>query len=39
LLVEAGTDYREQLEEMVKGFPKVKKALNYDTSVSDWKDS
>lgn len=39
LLVEAGTDYREQLDEMVKGFPKVKKALNLEDSVSEWRDS
>ena len=30
LLVEKGTDYRDQLSEMAKGFPKVKKALNID---------
>ena len=30
LLVEAGTDFREQLDEMVKGFPKVRRVLNID---------
>ena len=39
LLIEPGTDFREQLNEMVKGFPKVQKALNIGDDFSDWYDS
>lgn len=39
ILIEEGTDYREQFDEIVKGFPKVKQALNLNESVSDWHDS
>ena len=39
MLIEPGTDYRDQLSEMVKGFPKVKRVLNMNDSVSEWRDS
>ena len=39
ILLEPGIDYREQLDEIVKGFPKVKKVLNLNESISDWHDS
>lgn len=39
ILVAPGTDFREQLHEMVNGFPKVKRAMNLVESVSDWNDS
>ena len=39
MLMEPGTDYRDQLSEIVAGFPKVKKALNLNESVSEWHDS
>ena len=39
ILMEPGTDYREQLQEMASGFPKVKKALKLQESVSEWYDS
>ena len=39
ILMEPDTDYREQLEEMCNGFPKVKKALKLQESVSEWHDS
>ena len=39
ILVAPGTDFREQLHEMVNGFPKVKRAMNLEESVSDWNDS
>ena len=39
ILIEPGMDYREQLAEIVHGFPKVKKALNLNESVSEWYDS
>ena len=38
-LIEPGTGFREQLDEMVKGFPKVQKALNISESCSEWYDS
>ena len=39
ILMEPGTDYSEQLHEMASGFPKVKKALKLQESVSEWYDS
>ena len=39
VLLEPGIDYREQLDEIVKGFPKVKKVLNLNESISEWHDS
>ena len=39
ILMEPDADYREQLQEMASGFPKVKKALKLDESVSEWHDS
>ena len=39
ILIEPGTCYREQFAEILKGFPKVKKALNLNESVSQWHDS
>ena len=38
-MIEPGTCYREQFAEILKGFPKVKKALNLNESVSQWHDS
>jgi hypothetical protein len=39
ILIEPGTCYREQFAEILQGFPKVKKALNLNESVSMWHDS
>ena len=39
ILMEPDIDFREQLDEMVHGFPKVKKALKLQESVSEWHDS
>ena len=39
ILIEPGTCYREQLSEIVHGFPRVKQALNLRESVSEWNDS
>ena len=39
ILIEPHTEYRDQLDEIVAGFPKVKKALNMNESMSEWQDS
>ena len=39
MLMEPGTNYRQQLSEIVAGFPKVKKAYNLKFSVSEWLES
>ena len=39
ILMEPDADYREQLDEMCSGFPKVKKALKLEESDSDWQNS
>ena len=39
ILMEPEADYREQLDEMCSGFPKVKKALKLEENDSDWQNS
>ena len=39
ILMEPGADYRDMIQEMASGFPKVKKALKLQESVSEWHDS